>query len=475
MSSLANLGPADVLAEGKNLIDGVWVDASNGDSFEVRSPSNPAIIVGTAPLATTDDADAAADAAAAAGAAWGATPIAGRGAILERAAAIIERDADRIATLMSREMGKPLREARGETLRAAAILRFFGGEGHRATGLRWQQATGAPVYTVRRPLGTVALITPWNFPLAIPTWKLAPALVYGNTVVMKLAQQSPLTGLELARALQAAGLPAGVLNVLVGSGARIGPKLVANPRIAAISFTGSEAVGNDLRSGGTAAGKRVQLELGGQNPLIVMDDADLDRAAHAAFAGAFWSAGQKCTATRRILVHEKVRDQFTQALLDRVASAALGDAEDPATEIGPVVSCGAMSDVLDGIGRGRAEAELLVGGARAERSGWFVEPTVFTGASPDAYVSSEEIFGPVTTISTFSDLDEAILRANGVRFGLSAGIFTGKLAVAHAFVERAQAGMVHINSQTAGAEVHVPFGGIKSFELGPARAGQCGR
>jgi acyl-CoA reductase-like NAD-dependent aldehyde dehydrogenase len=471
MSSLAS-PTAELAKPAQNLIGGEWQEVRGHDTYEDRSPSDPSLMVGIVPLSTDDDAVAAIAAAAGAAPEWAALPAAARGAILNRAAGVIERDQERIATLMSREMGKPLREARGETLRAAAILRFFGAEGQRPTGARWEQsASGAPVYTVRRPLGVIALITPWNFPLAIPTWKLAPALAYGNTAILKLAQPAPLTGLELARALDEAGLPAGVLNVLLGSGSRVGPVLIDHPQVDAISFTGSETVGHGIRDRATVLGKKVQLELGGQNPLIVMDDAPLTRAAGAAVAGAFWSAGQKCTATRRILVHERVYDAFLETLREQTGRAVVGDAEDAATEVGPLVSEAQLDDVVAGIDRGRGEAQLLAGGERLDRTGWFVAPTIFADAAPDAFLSCEEIFGPVTTVSRVGDLDEAIARANDVRFGLSASIFTGSIATAHAFAARAQAGMLHINSQTAGAEIHVPFGGIKSSAWGPHEQG----
>src|SRR5207237_10785672 len=272
---------------------------------------------------------------------------------------------EEIAADMTREMGKPLRESRLEAARAASIFRFYAGEAWRPTGERYEQsATGSPVYTLRRPLGVVGLITPWNFPAAIPEWKAAPALVFGNTVVLKLAQDAPLTGLHLAAALDEAGIPDGVLNVVIGRGSEVGTPLVRHPKVRALSFTGSVPVGRQVRDEATGLGKRVQLELGGHNPLIAMADADLDRAVEAAYAGAFWSAGQKCTATRRIYVEAPVYDEFRQRLLDRIESGKLGDPADPATEVGPIVNEKQLNDVLEAIERGKQEGGTVLAGGR---------------------------------------------------------------------------------------------------------------
>jgi alpha-ketoglutaric semialdehyde dehydrogenase len=372
-------------------------------------------------------------------------------------------------------MGKPLRESRGEAGRASQILRFAASEALRSVGEHFEQAaTGAQVSTRRRPVGVVALITPWNFPLAIPVWKLAPALIYGNTVVLKLAYESPLTGLHIAEAFAEAGLPAGVLNVLTGRGSTVGAALVRDPRVRAISFTGSVATGTSVRDGATKLGKRVQLELGGHNPLIVMADADLDRAIEASYAGAFWSAGQKCTATRRIYVQDEVYDTFKEKLLARIDRGNVGDPADPDTEVGPIVSEKQFADIMDAIERGKKEGgTVLAGGARADESGWLIAPTVFEDVGDHALLSCEEVFGPVTSLYRFATLDEAMARANDSEFGLSAAIFTGGLAAATRFGNEAQAGLLHVNSQTAGADVHVPFGGIKSSGFGPHEQGRA--
>jgi acyl-CoA reductase-like NAD-dependent aldehyde dehydrogenase len=380
-----------------------------------------------------------------------------------------------MAADMTREMGKPVREARMESARTAAIFRFFAGEAWRPQGELYEQsATGSPVYTVRRPVGVVGLITPWNFPAAIPAWKLAPALVYGNTVVLKLAQDAPLTGLHIAAALDEAGIPAGVLNVVVGRGSEVGTPLVRHPRVQAVSFTGSVPVGRQVRDEATALGKRVQLELGGHNPLIVMADADLGRAVEAAYAGAFWSAGQKCTATRRIYVEAPAYDDFRTRLLERIDNGKVGDPSDPETEVGPLVNEKQLNEVLEAIERGKAEgANVLAGGERLDDEAYVLAPTLFEDVADDAMLSCEEIFGPVTSLYRFDTLDEAIERANAVEFGLSASIFTASLKSTQEFVRRVEAGILHVNSQTAGADVHVPFGGIKGSGFGPHEQGRA--
>ena len=376
---------------------------------------------------------------------------------------------------MTREMGKPLRESRMEAGRAAAIFRFFSGEGWRPLGQLYQQSlTGATVYTRRRPLGVVGLITPWNFPAAIPAWKTAPALAYGNTVVLKLSQDAPLTGLHLARALQQAGLPDGVFNVVVGRGAEVGEPLVTDPRVRAISFTGSVPVGHGVRKLAAAAGKRVQLELGGHNPLIVAGDADIERAVQAAYAGAFWSAGQKCTATRRIYVDGSVYGRFRKSFLERIESGTVGNPSDPVTEVGPIVNEHQFEEVLAGIERGRGEGGTVVaGGERADADAYLIAPTVFEEVGDTSFLSREEVFGPVTSMYQFNTLDEAIARANSVRFGLSASVFTDSLATAERCVDELEAGILHVNSQTAGADVHVPFGGSKASGYGPHEQGRA--
>ena len=458
-----------------NYIGGEWRGARSGEIYEKRNPMRPDEVVAQVPACDESDLDAAVAAAHEAAPSWGGTPAPQRGNLLVKAAEVIDTRVEQIATEMTREMGKPLREARMEVARAATILRFFGGEGYRPLGeLSQQTLTGGPVYTVRRPLGVVGLITPWNFPAAIPVWKLAPALAYGNAAVLKLATEAPVTGLRLAECLAEAGLPAGVLNVLTGSGSKVGSALVRDPRVRAISFTGSVPVGRSVRDEATMLGKRVQLELGGHNPLIVLADAKLDAAVEAAYAGAFWSAGQKCTATRRIYVEGSVYDGFRKKLLDRIARGKVGDPADPETEVGPMVNEKQFDEVLAAIERGRSEGgTVIAGGARADETGYMIEPTVFEDVADEAFLSCEEVFGPVTSLYRIGDLDEGLRRANAVEFGLSAAIFTQSLESTQRFVNEAEAGLLHVNSQTAGAEVHVPFGGIKSSGFGPHEQGRA--
>ncbi|MGH3018096.1 MAG: aldehyde dehydrogenase family protein [Gaiellaceae bacterium] len=458
-----------------NFVGGAWVESLSGETYEKRGPWRPSEPIGSFPSSGEADVDRAVRAARDAVGAWAAMPAAQRGTVLSRAADAVDRRVEQIAQDMTLEMGKPIREARLEAARMAQILRFFAGEGFRSTGERFEQAaTGSVVYTMRRSVGVVGMITPWNFPAAIPAWKAAPALAYGNTVVMKLAQEAPLTGLHLAACFEEAELPAGVFNVVIGRGPAVGTPLVAHQDVRAISFTGSVPVGEQVRDKATSLGKRVQLELGGHNPAIVMADADLDRAAELVYAGAFWSAGQKCTATRRVYVEDEVYEDFKTRLLVRMERGVVGDPTDPETEVGPIVNEAQLEEVLAGIGRGRADGgTLLAGGERLNDEAYLLAPTLFEGLADDAFLSCEELFGPVTSLYRFNGLDEALARANGVRFGLSAAIFTSSLASARIFAQTIEAGIVRINGQTAGADVHVPFGGIKGSGYGPHEQGRA--
>ena len=466
---------APVRPELANYVGGTWAPARSGRTYEKHNPARPSEVVGEFPASGEEDVNAAVGAAAKAFPGWSEAPAASRAAVLIRAADAVDARVEEMAADMTREMGKPLREARLESARAAAIFRFFAGEAWRPKGELYEQsATGSTVYTVRRPFGVVGLITPWNFPAAIPAWKLAPALVYGNTVVLKLAQEAPLTGLHLAAALDEAGIPDGVFNVVIGRGAEVGTPLIRHPKVRAISFTGSVAVGHQVREQATALGRRVQLELGGQNPLIVMGDAALDRAVEAAYAGAFWSAGQKCTATRRIYVEAPVYDEFRRRLLDRIKNGKVGDPADPETEVGPLVNEKQLNDVLDAVEQGKREGgRLLAGGERVDDEAYLLAPTLFEDVADKAMLSCEEVFGPVASLYRFESLDEAIERANAVEFGLSASIFTSSLGATQEFVNRLEAGLLHVNSQTAGADVHVPFGGIKGSGFGPHEQGRA--
>jgi alpha-ketoglutaric semialdehyde dehydrogenase len=459
-----------------NLIAGSWVPATTGTTYERRSPVDPSALVGRFPDSGAADVDAAARAAEAAFADWAGRSGAERSTILSAAAGLAHERAEEIARDMTHETGKPLREARAEAARLATTLRYYALDAWLPRGeLYGQSATAGHVHTVRRPLGVVGLITPWNFPVAIPAWKAAPALVAGNTVVLKPSEDAPTGAIHLARCLVDAGLPAGVLNVIIGRGPAAGTALVTQPEVRAVSFTGSAAVGRRVRDQATTRGKRVQLELGGQNPLVVMADADLDRSVEAAYAGAFMAAGQKCTATRRIFVEDGIYEEFKARLLQRMSRAVIGDPTDPLTEIGPLVSERQRDAVLRAIEQGRREGgRLLAGGERVAGDGHYVTPTLFEGVDDHAMLAREEVFGPVASLFRFATFDEALARAADVEHGLSAAIFTSALATAQRFVEGARAGVIHVNSPTTGAEVYVPFGGIKASGWGPHEQGRAG-
>jgi aldehyde dehydrogenase (NAD+) len=460
----------------RNLIDGAWVPAVSGGTYRRRNPADPGELSGPIPDSGPADVEAAARAARAACASWAERPAAERAAILGAAADLAHQRAEQVALAITRETGKPLREARGEAARLATTLRYHAGDAWLPRGeLFAQSATVGQVYTFRRPLGVVGLITPWNFPVAIPAWKAAPALVAGNTVVLKPSEDAPLSALHFARCLTDAGLPSGVLNVVLGHGAAAGAALVARPEVRAVSFTGSVAVGRRVRDEATARGTRVQLELGGHNPLVVMADADLDRAVAAAYAGAYLAAGQKCTATRRILVQDPVYEAFRARLLARIRAAAIGDPLDPRTEIGPLVNERQLDAVARAVEHARREgATLLAGGDRQDRRGYFLAPALFEDVDDHAALARQEVFGPVASLFRFSTLDEALARANAVEYGLSAAIFTTDLGTAQRFAAAAQAGVVRVNSPTTGADVHVPFGGIKASGWGPHEQGRAG-
>jgi aldehyde dehydrogenase (NAD+) len=462
-------------APARNYVAGEWRESAAGETYEKRDPWRPARVTGVYPASTPEDARAAIAAAREAFPGWSGLPAGQRAGFFTKAAAAIEARAEQVAQDMTAEMGKPLREARLEALRAAQIMRYAAGEASRPVGEMYEPSVAEQrLFTLRRPLGVVGLITPWNFPIAIPVWKLAPTLIYGNTAVLKLGYEAPRTGLHVAECFAEAGLPPGVLNVLTGSGSKAGAEIVSNAGVRAISFTGSVPVGRAVRDEATARDCRVQLELGGHNPLLVTAAAELDRAAEAAYAGAFWSAGQKCTATRRILVEDPVYDAFREKLLARVSAGKVGDPADPEVEVGPVVNEGALQDILGAIERARdAGGTVLAGGQRVDDEGYLIAPTVFEGLADDAELSCEEVFGPVTTLYRYATLDEAIERANAVRFGLSASIFTRDLRETQRFTSEIQAGIIHVNSQTAGADVHVPFGGVKGSGWGPHEQGRA--
>jgi acyl-CoA reductase-like NAD-dependent aldehyde dehydrogenase len=459
---------------GKLLIGGDWLDAED-HSVDI-DPSTGEELSRIA-RGTVGDVKQATAAAQRAQPAWAAMPASARGKILFDAADELAADADAWATLMAREMGKPIAEARAECLRAAAILRYHAGEAHRPIGEHYASDTGTTwLFTRREPVGVVGVITPWNFPAAIPTWKLAPALVHGNTVVLKPAGEAALTGLRLVSALVKAGVPAGVLNVVLGPGGELGAAIVEHPDIAAVSFTGSTLVGREVIAKCAALGKRVQAEMGGHNPAIVRADAHLVQALDAVALGAFASAGQKCTATRRVYVARELYDDFVLGLSQRAKALRVGAAVEPETQMGPLAGSSHLRDVMTEVKAAAVEAELVTGGGRLNGDGHargaFMAPTVFANVHPASKLATQEVFGPVVAVWPMDGDDQPIKLANRTSYGLSASIFTRDLNWARAFVEGVRAGIVHVNSQTAGAEVHVPFGGLGISSYGPHEQGR---
>jgi aldehyde dehydrogenase (NAD+) len=461
----------------KNLIGGEWVGARDGATFETRNPADTSETVATYQKSGADDTREAIAAAKAAQPAWAAIPAPKRGEILYKAANILESRADQVAREMTREEGKTLPEARGEVGRAINILRFIGGEGARLGGDNVpSERDRVLIQTRRRPLGVVGLITPWNFPIAIPTWKTAPALIAGNAVVLKPSDLAPLCAVRLVEALHEAGVTKGAINLVTGPGSKVGNEIVTNPDIKAISFTGSEGTGRNIAIEAAKRRARVQLEMGGKNPTIVLADADIADAVNVVVNAAFFSTGQRCTATSRVIVEEPIVDKFTEALVARTRALKVGNGLEAGIDIGPSIDEKQLGVVLDYVGVGTGEgAKLLVGGERlkegAHARGYFSSPAVMAGVAPTMRVAQEEIFGPVLGVLPARNLDHAIEIANGIRFGLSAGICTRSLSSAYEFINRIEAGLVMVNLPSAGVEYHVPFGGSKESSMGMREQG----
>jgi acyl-CoA reductase-like NAD-dependent aldehyde dehydrogenase len=464
-----------------NYIGGEWKGASGGATNPDVNPARRDEVVAVFPSAAREDASRAAEAAARAFPGWSRTPMPKRGEILLKAAALLEQRLDEVAEALTREEGKTLAESKGEVARGVSLFRYYAGEALQPTGEMYPSASPTTVlYAERVPLGPVALITPWNFPVAIPAWKVAPALAFGNTVVLKPAELTPLTAWHLADVLEKAGLPGGVFNLVVGRGSEVGQALVESPHVRAISFTGSNAVGTRLAGQCVERGIKYQLEMGGKNPVVVLEDADLDKAVELTIAGAMLSAGQKCTATSRVIVHRGVASGFRDRLAARASALKVGDGMSADTYMGPLVSADAERTVLEYIEVGKREGARLVAGGTKLRGdeydrGFFVAPTVFDGVRPDMRIAQEEIFGPVVGLMEASGFEEAVALANRTRFGLSASVVTRDLGLAMRFVREIEAGIVHVNSQTAGAEPQVPFGGFKQSSSGSREQGKAAR
>ncbi|MGH2534519.1 MAG: aldehyde dehydrogenase family protein [Thermomicrobiales bacterium] len=464
-----------------NYIAGEWRAAASGETFENRNPADTDELIGRFAASGAEDVERAVTAAVEVAESWRQTSAIARANILFKAAQILESRINEVGRDLTREEGKTLKEGIGETTRAVQILRYFAGEAQQPSGEHYPSATPRTLlYTIREPLGVVGIITPWNFPIAIPAWKIAPALAFGNTVVIKPASDTPLCAVRLVEALAEAGLPAGVLNLVTGSAGQVGDPLVRDERVVGITFTGSDVVGQELRRLAAERGAKLQLELGGKNPAIVMADADLEHALTHVVNGAMMSTGQKCTATSRAIVERSLVSQFTERLAERIQGLKVGNPLDAETQIGPVITAQAADRIAREIEDARAsDVELVVGGGRLDGDGHgrghYVAPTLFGGVDPSSRLGQEELFGPVLGVIAVDGLDEAVMVANQVRFGLSASLFTRDLGKALAFVQGIQAGVVHVNSETAGAEPHVPFGGMKGSSSYSREQGKAAR
>jgi len=460
-----------------NYIAGQWVECQSRKTFPNINPANTAETVGHFQASGAEDVQAACDAAAKAQPAWSTAPAPRRGEYLFKAAELLESRLAKISEEMTREEGKTLPEAKGEVKRAINILRYFGGEGARQFSYQIpSERDNVFCYTLRKPLGVVALITPWNFPSAIPAWKMAPALVAGNTVVIKPASLAPLSAYRIVEALHEAGIPAGVVNYLTGAGSAVGNTLVEHPAVRAVSFTGSCEVGNALYEKVTRRKVRVQLEMGGKNPTVVLKDADLDYAADVLVNGAFFSTGQKCTACSRAIIEKPIFEPLLEKLVAKTRKLKVGNGLEPRVEIGPAVDAAQLETDLKYIEIAQNEgAKLVCGGKRLTGGiydlGYFVEPTLFTGVTPEMRIAQEEVFGPVLGLMVAEDFEDALRLANGVRFGLSASIVSRDLTRVHQFINRIEAGLITVNLPTAGVEYQLPFGGTKESSFGMREQG----
>ncbi|WP_276274103.1 aldehyde dehydrogenase family protein [Haloarcula litorea] len=446
-----------------NYVNGEWVAAETGDTFEVRNPADRSDVVGQFQQSGTADAEAAVEAADAASEDWAGTPGPERGRILRAAGQRLAERKDELTETLVREEGKARPEAAGEVQRAVDIFAYYAAKASDVGGtVKASSSEDTRLYTVNEPVGVAGLITPWNYPIAIPAWKIAPALATGNTIVFKPASQAPDVSRKLVECLDEAGLPDGVLNYVTGPGSEVGKTFSTHEAVDAVSFTGSSAVGDTVGQQANETGKRVQLEMGGKNPAVVMPSADVDEAVDIAASGAFGVTGQACTATSRAIVHEDVYDEFVEGVVAAAEEIEVGPGLDGA-EMGPQVSESELDSTLEYVDVGVDEgATLETGGGEVDAGdGFFVEPAVFSGVEPDMRIAQEEIFGPVLAVIPVGSYEEAVEVANGVRYGLSASIVTQDLSEGNRFVEDIEAGVVKVNEKTTGLELHVPFGGMK--------------
>ncbi len=461
----------------RNFIGGEWIESASAKTVLNLNPANTEDVLGTVRLATRDEARRAVEAASEAFRMWRATSAPTRGRIVNRAARLMEDEKENLAQLLTREEGKTITESRGELQRAINVTEFCAGEARRLNGETIQSELPSNfAYTIKQPIGVVACITPWNFPVAIPIWKIAPALVAGNTVVFKPATLTPATAVRLVEIFEEAGIPNGVLNLIIGNGSEAGDEIINHRAVRAISFTGSNEIGLRLYEQASRRGAKVQCEMGGKNPVVVMEDADLDLAVESTAQGAFGSSGQRCTATSRAVVVESIADEFVERISARAKSLRLGDGSDPNTDIGPSVDESQFNTVLRYIDIGREDgASLVCGGARASvdglSKGYFVQPAVFDYVTTDMRIAREEIFGPVLSVLRVKDFDQAMQTANDSEYGLSSSIFSNDATRIFRFVDEIETGMTHINSPTTGGEAHIPFGGVKATGIGDREQG----
>ena len=461
----------------QNFIGGEWIKSSASKSAPNVNPANTDDVIGDIPLATREEARRAVEAAAEAFAKWRSTPAPTRGRIVAQAARLLEKNKEELAQTLTREEGKTIAESRGELQRSINVAEFCAGESRRLTGETIPSELPLNfAYTIKQPLGVVACVTPWNFPVAIPVWKIAPALVAGNSVVFKPATLTPATATRIVELFEEAGIPPGVLNLILGSGSEAGEEIINHPAVKAVSFTGSNGVGIRLYEQASRRGAKVQCEMGGKNPVIVLEDCDIDLAVESTVQGAFGSTGQRCTATSRAVVVNQIADEFVQRIAKRAQSMRIGAGVDPQTEMGPSVDENQFKTVLRYIDVGREDgATMVCGGERVTGDGfdkgYFVQPTLFDHVTPDMRIAREEIFGPVLSVLRVKDFDEAMQVANDSEFGLSSSIFTNDASRIFRFVDDIETGMTHINSPTTGGEAHVPFGGIKGTGIGDREQG----
>src|SRR2546422_3498531 len=463
----------------RNFIDGSWVPSVSGDVFENRNPANPDDLIGVFQKSTRDDVERAIEAARRAYVQWRLVPAPRRAELLFRAAQMIADRKDALARDMTREMGKVLDETRGDVQEAIDMTFFMAGEGRRQYGQTVpSELRDKFAMSVRQPLGVSAVITPWNFPIAIPSWKIAPALVCGNTVVFKPATDTPLLGERFVELLAEAGVPKGVVNIVHGGGGEVGDRLVRHPDVPVITLTGSRETGVEVLRAAADGLKHVHLELGGKNAVIVMDDADLELAVDGIIWSAFGTSGQRCTAASRVIVHERVYDELASRLVVAAEKLRLGPGWEPDTDVGPVINKTALEKIhsYTEIGEGEG-ARLLTGGEVASGDGlgqgFYYRPTIFGDVEAQMRIAQEEIFGPTTALIRVGDVDEAIRVANGIRFGLSSSIFTREVNTAFRVMRDLQTGITYVNAGTIGAEVHLPFGGTKETGNGHREAGQA--